>query len=382
MRHGIEKTFFLLLLVASPLEGKELPKVARQVATQYADIVVASYRDSLEGAKELRREVGDFVDEPGVKSLARAREAWIAGRIPYLQTEVYRFYGGPIDDGDGPEVFINSWPIDEAYIDYVDGVPQSGIINDPGAFPAIDTDLLIAANERGGETMISSGYHAIEFLLWGQDFYDDGPGRRPHTDYTTAVNAERRSRYLIACCDLLVIHLESLVEDWRDGVADNYRSEFLEDPLQAAWNIVAGAKHLAGTELAGERLLVAWDTQAQEDEHSCFSDTTHLDFIFDAQGLINVYNGTYETTAGLKLAGPGLRDLVSILDPEALPDFDRVVPAGRRLAEAIPVPFDQAILGDRDAPGRAAILRCVEILEDQAALWSGIEQKLIREIRD
>lgn len=381
MRRWIAKTFFLLFLATFPLDGEELPIVAGEVATQYADIVVASYQDSLDGAKKLREVVGDFVEEPGEKSLAKAREAWIAGRIPYLQTEVYRFYGGPIDDGDGPEVFINSWPIDEAYIDYVDGVPQSGIINDPGAFPKIDTDLLIATNERGGETMISSGYHAIEFLLWGQDFYDDGPGRRPYTDYTTAKNAERRSLYLLACCDLLVIHLESLVADWRDGVADNYRSEFLEDPLQAVWNIVAGAKHLAGTELAGERLLVAWDTQAQEDEHSCFSDTTHLDFIFDAQGLINVYMGTYETTAGVKMTGAGLRDLIAILDPEALSEFDRLVPEGRRLAEAIPVPFDQAILGDRDAPGRAAILRCVEALEDQAALWGRIEQKLIEAVR-
>ena len=60
------------------------------------------------------------------------------------------------------------------------------------AFPEITAEALTAANEEGGETNISTGWHAIEFLLWGQDLSATGPGARPATDYTTAPNAERR----------------------------------------------------------------------------------------------------------------------------------------------------------------------------------------------
>ena len=49
----------------------------------------------------------------------------------YSPTEVFRFYGGPIDDDNGPEGLLNAWPLDEVFIDYVLGNPDAGIINDP-----------------------------------------------------------------------------------------------------------------------------------------------------------------------------------------------------------------------------------------------------------
>ena len=79
---------------------------------------------------------------------------------------------------------------------------------------------------------------------------------------------------------------------------------------------------------------------------------------------------------------PGLREIAKTLDPEIAKKLDRLVPLGLQTAKAIPAPFDQAILGDRNNdPGRLAVMRCVEALEDQAAEWGRIEQLLIPVIR-
>ena len=371
--------FSLLFLLNFSCSGKEGGDEAllKKVALNYADIVLASYQDSLSEAKKLDQVVTEFLKAPDQAGLEKARKTWIESRRPYLQTEVFRFYAGPIDDEDGPEPFINAWPIDEVYIDYVKGNPQAGIISDTRAFPKLTEELILNANERGGETMISCGYHAIEFLLWGQDFYDDGPGRRPFSDYTSATNADRRGQYLAICCDLLVKHLESLVKAWAKDNKENYRQEFLADPKTAVWNIVSGIKHFSATELAGERLLVAWDTMSQEDEHSCFSDTTHLDLINDIQGMKNVYYGNYKN-----ISGEGLDKVVGWLTPELSEKMDSLLKRSFQLAQTIPAPFDQAILGDRDtAPSRKLIINCVESLEDQGELWAKVERQLMQHIR-
>ena len=149
-------------------------------------------------------------------------------RDDYGPTEVYRFYDGPIDNAeDGPEGLVNAWPLDEAYIDYVEGDPDAGIVNNPGDFPAIDADLIVSLNEEGGEENVSTGWHAIEFLLWGQDLNDDSPGLRPVEDYTTNANADRRSTYLATVSDVLVRHLREMMDAWAPGDSGNYRAEFL-----------------------------------------------------------------------------------------------------------------------------------------------------------
>ena len=133
-----------------------------------------------------------FIDEPTPAHLEAAKRLWLRARDDYGLTEVFRFYDGPIDNPeDGPEGLINAWPLDEAYIDYVEGHPNAGIINKPGGFPVINAELLMSLNEQGGEENVSTGWHAIEPLLWGQDLNKDDPGDRPIEDYTT--NAQCRS---------------------------------------------------------------------------------------------------------------------------------------------------------------------------------------------
>lgn len=356
--------------------------MARGVVRHYGKIVEANYRDALEGAIALEKAILDFVESPDAERFAAAKRAWAASRIPYQQTEAFRFYAGPIDRANGPEPLINGWPMDEFHVDYVEGAPDAGVINDSEGFPEISKKLIVHLNESAGETAITSGFHAIEFLLWGQDFYEDGPGRRAHTDYTTAPNADRRTEYLLACADLLTDHLSFLVQEWEPGKADNFRADFESaDPIESAQSILYGIKEMSGKELAGERLLVAWDTQDQEDEHSCFSDLTHQDVIHDALGVENVYRGVYHPVDGKPISGTGVRALVRHLLPGEVAAFDAAIGEVRKTIRQIPPPLDQAILGDDDAPGRKAILEAVVALEDFSAMLGKLERELSKAAR-
>src|SRR5262245_26533429 len=184
--------------------------------------------------------------------LQQARKAWIAARLPYLQSEAARFYDGPIDEVEG---FINSWPIDENLIDYVADDPNAGIINQPDKYPAITCKLIVDLNEKQGERSITTGFHAIEFLLWGQDMSTVGPGQRSARDYIDARNAMRRRAYLRAATQLLITHLQQVKQAWAPGQSNNYRADFLAmEPDHAIGRILKGLGSLSGPELAGERL--------------------------------------------------------------------------------------------------------------------------------
>ncbi len=342
-----------------------------KVVEHYATLVSTTYSDALAQAKTLQGDVNSFLAEPTAERMQKARDSWTAARLPYLQTEVFRFYEGPIDDEDGPEGLLNAWPMDEAYIDYVDGSPTAGLVNNKADFPEIDAGVIESLNEKDGETNISCGYHAVEFLLWGQDFSADGPGSRPHTDYTTADNADRRGDYLRAVTDLVVEKLEGLVAEWMPG-KDNYRAEFLALPSsEALKKIMTGMSMLSGFEMAAERLNVAYDTQAQEDEHSCFSDTTHNDMVYDLVGIHNVWTGSYGD-----LSGPGIQELAESLKPELAAELGSKIEGSVAAARKIPAPFDQAILGEDTAPGRKAILHTIETLEDQAKLLVALAKEM------
>ena len=252
----------ILAFAACTNDGDEVD-VRRAVVDNYAAGAYASYARSLTTARELDASIDSFLAAPSQVRLDAAKHAWLRARDDYGVTEIYRFYEGPIDNEEnGPEGLINAWPLDEAYIDYVDGNPQAGIVNKPGEFPVIDAELLVSLNEEGGEENVSTGWHAIEFLLWGQDLYADGPGYRPVDDYTVNDNADRRGAYLAVASDLLLSHLQDMVDAWAPG-GNNYRSQFVsKDSNAALTDIITGIGEMSRGELAGERITVAYEERS------------------------------------------------------------------------------------------------------------------------
>jgi putative iron-regulated protein len=352
--------------------GPSLPANAGEAVEHYADIVYASYSDSLESAQALDAAIAGFVAAPSAAGLQAAREAWLDSREPYLQTEVYRFYDGPIDNpDDGPEGLINAWPLDENYIDYVVGGEADdveGMVNDPQT--TIDKDSIIEANEGIDEKSISTGYHAIEFLLWGQDTDPSGPGNRPFTDYVTgssgtAANQDRRAQYLVTVSDLLIENLQAMVDAWEPDNLRNYRADFIDaPPAESLGKILSGMIILSGFETGGERLQAALDAGDQEEEHSCFSDNTHRDMVQDVQGIQNVWLGTYAAVDGTELTGTGIRDVIAAGNAALAEQITDRIATSLDLANDLQPPFDQEI-APGNAAGNARVQALVESLFEQ-----------------
>ena len=354
----------------------------------YAHIVYLSYNDSYEKAGELNNKVKAFLDDPTEENLKGAKAAWLKAREPYGQTEAYRFYGGPIDfvnqetGIEGPESRLNSWPLDEAYIDYVRDNPHSGIVNNLEI--ELTEESLVKRNIAEDEDTISTGYHAIEFLLWGQDFNADTPGNRPTSDYEKGDPIkERRRQYLQIVTDLLVKDLKSLVEQWRLAEnEENFAAVFTKaDQKEDLSKILTGLATLSGFELASERMATPLDSGDQEDEHSCFSDNTHNDFLNNALGLRNVYLGEF----GL-YKGEGLTLLVAQVDPSLDRQIKSNLEQTIEAIKAIPAPIDLNVLArPAGSPGRKKMEKAVRLLQRQADLFKdaggklGVKVDIVRE---
>ena len=332
---------FLLMLLAFTLIACEQsstpsssnatsPTIDRQaVVTHYADMAHAIYSDSLQTVIVLREAVENLIQNPSATSHQNAKNAWLAARQVYGQSEAFRFGNLNVDEW---EVKVNAWPLDEGLIDYVNQnnydfteanpYAQANII---ASSEDISDTTLRAYHERGGsEANVASGYHAIEFLLWGQDLNQspNDKGRRPWTDFLntdecTGGNCDRRAQYLRAATVVLLTDLKFMSDDWSPDFENNYRAELLSaTPDEGLRRMVFGIGSFSLGELAGERMNVALLAHSQEDEHSCFSDNTHNDIDQNIQGINNIYYGSYTRLDDEVLQGPSLHDLLLSADPE------------------------------------------------------------------
>ncbi|WP_245744726.1 imelysin family protein [Aliiroseovarius sediminilitoris] len=318
------------------------------ILNNYADIARAGYEDSLALAQKLNTAVDALLAAPTDTSLAAAKAAWLAARVPYQQTEAFRFGNPSVDEWEGK---VNAWPLDEGLIDYVstdlganDENPFStaNIIANPELTVAgasidaseITPELLENLHEiEGIEANVATGYHAIEFLLWGQDLSgtDHGAGQRPVTDFDTenctGGNCDRRAAYLKAATDLLVLDLRDAVANWSEG--GQGRSDAIADANRGIVMAFTGLGSLSYGELAGERMKLGLLLNDPEEEQDCFSDNTHNSHYFDGLGIRNVYTGRYVRVNGSVIEGPSLYDLVKEKDEtlanNLLGDMDRTM---------------------------------------------------------
>jgi putative iron-regulated protein len=112
--------------------------------------------------------------------------------------------------------------------------------------------------------------------------------------------------------------------------------------------IFTGLGKLAKGELSDERMFVAVDSKDQENEHSCFSDNTHIDIQMNLQGIKNIYFGSYKKVDGSSVSGTTLSGLASKLDKTKADALAAAFTDAETKVKAIPTPFDQAILKNQD----------------------------------
>ena len=336
-----------MALTSSATENKQSNKTeqvaVKSILESYSNIALDNYSNALNDAKALKVAIDNFAKSATKENLEKAKKAWLVSRESYGQTEIFRLSNGPVDAEEGwvSEAYgalegqINAWPLDENMIDYTidaEGKKTAGNIIDtigkfnPGGEESkevdvtkITVDAISELNENGGEANVATGYHAIEFLLWGQDqdysnFLKDGitkgalkAGERPLSDFTSDKNAQRRLAYLSVAAEKLISDLEVIKSAWEKNVDGNkglYQAALNGtlngenaskniDSNDALKQIVAGMGVFVKSELANERIAVAVLTPSEEDEHSCFSDNTHRDIATNYQGFKNILTASY-----------------------------------------------------------------------------------------
>lgn len=380
----------MLFVIVPAAHGADKTKVLQT----YIKIAHAGYEDSFVSATKLRSAIKTLLKTPTSANLKAARAAWIASRVPYQQTEVFRFGNKIVDDWEGK---VNAWPLDEGLIDYVakdygqesednEFYTANIIANKKSRFggrtidaASITPDLLEQAlHEAGGiEANVATGYHAIEFLLWGQDLNGTGKGagNRPATDFDNANctngNCDRRGAYLVAATDLLISDLQWMVKQWAEG--GQARKQLLSDnPDTGLISILTGMGSLSYGELAGERMKLGLLLNDPEEEHDCFSDNTHNSHYFDALGIQNVYLGRYQRIDGSMVEGVGLSDLMKQLAPQTDASLRKSLSvtmsrmkALKERAETIEA-YDQMI-GEENEKGAAVVQGAIDALIAQTA---------------
>ncbi|KKC32162.1 imelysin family protein [Devosia psychrophila] len=389
-RRSLRTLAIALTLSVAPVAAFAQAPADADVLDNYADLALAGYEDALSTTKALDAAIDALIATPSEATLQAAKDAWKAARIPYQQTEAFRFGNPIVDEWEGR---VNVWPLDEGLIDYVDASYGSesdsnalyvaNVIANPKLLidgveldatnitPALLQDNLQEA--AGVESNVATGYHAIEFLLWGQDLNGTGPGAgaRPFTDYSTADHADRRGAYLKAASSLLVSDLEEMVANWTaDGAA---RAALPELGISA---ILTGMGSLSFGEVAGERMKLGLLLHDPEEEQDCFSDNTHVSHLNDAVGIRNVYLGKYVRVDGRVVDGPSLSDVIAAkdaaLDTEIKALLDDTVGKMNVMADRAEAgeAYDQQI-GEGNVEGNAVVQAAIDGLIAQTR---GIER--------
>ncbi|HLC09254.1 MAG TPA: imelysin family protein [Methyloceanibacter sp.] len=378
-----------LAFVSSPVAAEPS---AKDVLKTYADIAEAGYADAAATAKTMKLAIDAFLAKPTNDNLIAARAAWIAARQPYMQTEAYRFGNSIVDDWEGK---VNAWPLDEGLIDYVAGAygsdsPENELyaadvianasltiggkkINTAKLSKELLSDTL---QEAGGvEANVATGYHAVEFLLWGQDLNGTGPGagNRAASDFDpkncTNKNCDRRAQYLRTVTDLLIDDLNWMAAQW--GPKGEARKTLIDGSDEVGLTaIMTGLGSLSYGELAGERMKLGLMIHDPEEEHDCFSDNTFASHYFDELGIRNVYLARYRRVDGSVVQGPSISDLVKAKSPEVDTEIKSKLEATMDAMTAlyrrgITVEAYDQMIGEGNAEGSAVVQKAIDGLLDQ-----------------
>jgi putative iron-regulated protein len=377
----------------------------KAIVETYANVAQAMYGDAAATARDLQKAVDAFLAAPTDDSLKAARAAWIKARAPYQQTEGYRFGNKLMDDLEGK---VNAWPLDEGLIDYVDPKSYGETSDDNPLYRAnvianktirvgkkqVDatriTKKLLSdtLQEAGGvEANVATGYHAVEFLLWGQDLNGTGPGAgaRPASDYSlqscTGGNCDRRRDYLKAATDLLVDDVTAMAKAW--DAKGRARAEVTRKSANGGLaTILTGLGSLSYGELAGERMKLGLILHDTEEEHDCFSDNTHNSHYNDQVGMVAIYNGTYARPDGSVVKGASLAEYARAKAPAeaagleaALANTSAKLKAIKDRADSGKEAYDQMI-AEGNTEGNKVVQDGVDALVAQARAIEVLVKKL------
>ena len=387
------------------VNAKEI--TAKDITAHYVHIAHQRYLDAEQAAKEMDAQIRNFLNDPSPQTLLGAKDAWVKAHSVYSHTEVFRF-GNP--NVDAWETAVNSWPMDEGLIDYVNTQHYEYDHSNPHALEniisgdiVIDVTFLEALREGKDpkeapvltmkvtdvEANVVTGFHVIEFLLWGQDLNatPKSAGTRPYTDFVvgekcTNGHCQRRATYLSMASRILLRDFKIIISDWNPEKPTRYSKEFYSlSVAEQLYRIIHGMGSLSYGELAGERIRTALLAGHQEEEQSCFSDTTHLAIYHNAKSIQTLYNGDHQRMDGSEISGPSLADLVKQLDPQLdlrlQKQFDQTMVIADKIVQSAEqnLPFDQMIQPDNQE-GHQLLNEFIDALRAQTESIEMLQAKI------
>ena len=219
-----------------PSSGASDPSAALQrlsAQDAYRDHLLAlasdHYAKALSQLQALNTDIAALRASPSELTLAQARATWRRAYTAYLQTLPVTAI--EVDEPEDWKVSgltrqdltesINPWPVEAGYIDYIDGYPYTGIVNDTTL--NLSEGSLQAQHRFADASYLSLGFQVIEFLLWGED------GQRTAQDFDAEAavvatperpavkNQARRGEYLATAGQMLQKNLQRLLLRWQQG---------------------------------------------------------------------------------------------------------------------------------------------------------------------
>ena len=369
------------------------------VLAGYRTMAHAGYLEALAATERLQEAIAKLDASPGPDTLEAARAAWRAAREPYSRTEALRFGNAVVDDW---QQRVNAWPIDEGFIDYVADGYVAAADNPYARLNLIAADRVrIAGRTLNTEPMrrivleqaqnlsristnVATGYHAIEFMLWGQDLHGTGPGagERPWTDFAREAGActdglraapqrhcQRRRAFMRELTERLRRDLRDMAFKWGPQ-SGSFGDRLVEgDPRAGLRRMLHGLVTMGGEELAGRRMQTPLRTHSQEHEQDCFSDDTHNSLRANAQGIEDFYYGHL----GRRTLPATLAGLARQTDPALADALDAAFLRTRRVMQAIADAGDAGrtfdmLIAPGNTTGAALVQAGIAALQSQTRL--------------
>ncbi len=311
----------------------------QSVVVDFADQVIIPTYDLLDQrAQDLKAASATLANEPSQANLQAARQAWVAMRVPWEQSEAMLF--GPVD-ANGYDPALDSWPVNRT-----------------------DLDAVLAGDHTLDQAYVRSldpslkGFHTAEYLLFGAS-----------NDKNLDAFTDRELAYLKATTAEMARIAGLLASSWTDG-AQPYRDVFATageagntiypSVTAAGQQITQGIIDILG-EVANSKMGGPYQSRDTTQVESQFSYNSLNDFANNVTSAKNAYLGQM-SAAGT--SGKGLADFVAARDPQLDQRVRDELDAAIAAIAAVPRPFRDAITDDAARPKVEAAIDAVTKVEE------------------
>ncbi len=215
------------------------PSTPTALTTYYLSLASQQFKTTCSNAEQLQASVQLFLTAPSKKTLKETRQHWLSSHNSYIASKLFRTLNIKHPELDHSQIDpvkhsltirIDQSPMLPGYLDAVKGYPQSGYVFSP--LP-IDAETLNNEHQFSDTLYVTLGFHAIEFLLWGEG----NEQARTSSDYATLTNIKenpelpqaRRSQLLSLTTQLLSDDLQTQCKEWTN-TEGYYPSKLSEKP--------------------------------------------------------------------------------------------------------------------------------------------------------